>query len=394
MDLLTGIKRSSTDDSEASLQGTSKKQHLSRPKAPLWEAITLNYLDIKALFQHIRSDPDLTVRNPENYGLLYLAIKNENMEAIRLLLLQPSIRVNEPHGPNQELALHCAVNSDLVDAVELLIEHGSVLDLEDSLGHTALTNSLFTRSLSCLQLLIQAGASVTQQDHYGNTPVHFAITNQFPEALDLLVASPLVNIDQPNKRGLSPLALAISLGYSRLVARLLELGANIDQRTRFATVLHHAVYWNRFDAVQALVERGCQLNVINLAEETPLLLAVQHRKTDIVQYLLQNGANPCYSDQDATHTSNLPLLYAANHGLTDLCKLLLTDSTSTYFLKTAIDMSERAGFPITAQTLLLKYQERINTTNNLKTHESPIPVSDQDFSSMVYAFSDDDAHHQ
>ncbi|KAL0074411.1 ankyrin repeat-containing domain protein [Phycomyces blakesleeanus] len=389
MDLLTGIKRSATSNSDTSLQGTNKKPHLAHSNALIWEAITLTHLDIKTLYQYIRSEPDLNGRNPENYGLLYLAIKNENMEAIRLLLLQPSIRVNEPHGPHQELPLHCAVNLSLTDAVELLIEHGSVLDLEDLFGHTALTNSLFTKSLRCLELLMQAGASVTQQDHNGNTPLHFAITNQFPEALELLVSSPLVNVDHPNKRGLSPLALAISLGHNMLVRRLLELGANIDQRTRFATVLHHAVYWNRFDAVQDLVGRGCQVNVINLAEETPLLLAVQHRKTDIVRYLLRKGANPCYSDQDPTHTTNLPLLYAANHGFTDLCKILITDSTSTYFLKSAVDMSERAGHPITAQVLMAKYQERINKENKL---ESPIPVSDHEFSSLVYAFSDDDAH--
>ncbi|PHZ10810.1 ankyrin, partial [Rhizopus microsporus ATCC 52813] len=82
-----------------------------------------------------------------------------------------------------------------------------------------------------------------------------------------------VPIDAHNQRGLSPLALAISFGHSDVAIALIDGGANVNGRTRFATVLHYAITWNRLDVVKKLVEHGCQVNVVNDIEETPLYLA-------------------------------------------------------------------------------------------------------------------------
>ncbi|KAG0191018.1 hypothetical protein DFQ28_001095 [Apophysomyces sp. BC1034] len=323
------------------------------PEAKIWESITLDHLDMKALYQYIRLGGDLALANAEGYGILYLAARNESVEALRILLLQPKLDVNELHGPHGELALHAAASAGQFDAVELLIEHGSKVDVRDTLGHTPLSNSLFGNSYPSTKLLIQSGAALDVEDTQGNSLVHLAVTNNFPEAIEHLLKEG-AEVDKHNARGLSPLALAISLGYMESTHSLLRGGADVDGRTRFATVLHHAVTWNRLEAVQALVERGCNTNVVNVMEETPLLVAVQQRKIDLVKLLLQHGALPASSAQGGI---SLPLLYAANHGYTEMCKLLLTEDTTSFAIRSAAAMSERSGFSSTAAFLRAKLTE-------------------------------------
>ncbi|KAI8096259.1 ankyrin repeat-containing domain protein [Halteromyces radiatus] len=392
----------------------------------LWKAITLTSLDMKALYQYIKTKGDLSETNEDGYGLVYLAARNNSMEALRLLLLTSELDVNTIHGPHKELALHAAASAGSFDAVELLLEHGSDVNLKDTLGHTPLSNSLFAKSLPCTQLLIDAGAALDTIDAQGNTLLHLAVSNQFSEVIPIFMERG-VPVDQNNHRGLSPLAIAIGLGYGSIMTRLLEGGADVNGKTRFATVLHHAVTWNRMDALEALINGGAEINVTNTMEETPLLVAVQQRKIDMVRYLMEHGADPGYNNGNNNTSTNTPLLYAANHGCTELCTLLVTPETSTYFMQIAADMSERASFTATANYIQSKINERLaiqstsettetaasasGTTHpllsssslssptpptaaplNEETIQSPTDILDTDFSALINSFSDDEEY--
>ncbi|KAF7732584.1 hypothetical protein EC973_003331 [Apophysomyces ossiformis] len=385
-------------------QPTARKNSLKRdPEAKIWESISLEHLDMKALYQYIRSSGEATIANAEGYGMLYLAARNQSMEALRILLLQPNIDVNALHGPHGELALHASASAGQFDAVELLIEHGSNVDIRDTLGHTPLSNSLFGKSYPATKLLIQSGASLDVEDSQGNSLIHLAVTNNFPEAIDHLLKDG-AEVDRHNRRGLSPLALAISLGHMESMHCLLRGGADVNGRTRFATVLHHAVTWNRFEAVQALVERGCDINALNVMEETPLLVAVQQRKIDLVKFLLEHGALSAATNQT---NINLPLMYAANHGYTEMCRLLLTEDTTPFSIRSAASMSERSGFTSTTALLRAKLTEPNSppaptttaatstptatiTEKPSSNTASPSRVLDTDFSSLIHTFSDED----
>lgn len=319
----------------------------------IWTSINAERLDIKALYQYIKSkDNSCQVVNKEGYSLLYFAVYNKSMEAIRILLLQPNINVNFLNGPHLESAIHVACVKKLSDAVELLIENGAVLDVKDALGHTPLFNAVFSNSIDCVKLLLKSGRGidVLGTDKLGNTLLHIAASINFSEAIPLLIAHN-IPVDIHNQRGLSPLAVAISLGYLDTANALIDNGADVNGRTKFATVLHYAVTWNRIEIIKKLVELNCNVNVVNLIEETPLYLAVQQRKVDIVKYLIQEAnADPCYT-LDPTNTTNLPLIYAANHGYTEICKLLITENTSKFSIQSSAEMAKRAGFPSTAKFL-------------------------------------------
>ncbi|KAI8646547.1 ankyrin repeat-containing domain protein [Parasitella parasitica] len=393
----SGGKRPATNDNTNS---SSKKSKISKQgEDDIWDSINLEKLDIKALYQYIKSKDNLVnILNSDGYGLLYLAAYNKSVEALRILLLQPNIDVNQLNGPHHELALHAACSKGLFDAVELLIENGSMLDVKDSLGHTPLTNAIFSCCLPCVELLTKSeggeggeGSDTSVTDEQGNTLVHLAATNNFTTVIPLLI-SKKVPVDSLNQRGLSPLAIAISFGHLDVALALIDGGADVNGKTRFATVLHHAVTWNRLEIVKKLVECECDVNVVNEMEETPLYLAVQQRKIDIVVYLIEVAkADPCYMLSNPSNTANLPLLYAANHGYTEMCKILLNSHTSTFFIQTAADMSRRVGFAMTETFLKDSIQERTSTST---TPSDATMTADKDdeaaFASLFNTFSDDE----
>ncbi|CAO3624237.1 unnamed protein product [Mucor hiemalis] len=308
------------------------------------------------------------------------------MEALRILLLQPNMDVNRLNGPHNELALHAACSKGLYDAVELLLENGFIVNIRDSLGHTPLTNAIFSNSLPSVEYLINVGkANVSVIDEQGNNLLHLAASNNFSAAVALLTEKG-VSVDEHNHRGLSPLAIAISLGYIDTANALMEAGADVNGKTRFATVLHHAITWNRLEVVKKLVELNCNVNVVNVLDETPLYLAVQQRKIDIVRFLIEEAkANPCYMPSNASNTTNLPLLYAANHGYTEMSKLSITPSTSNFFIQTSIDMSKRVGHFTTEEFLKEQLELRITQDS-----ETPTTTKEEDFASLFKWFSDDD----
>ncbi|KAI8346754.1 ankyrin repeat-containing domain protein [Blakeslea trispora] len=396
MDL--GNKRAADDLAQS--QSSKRSKSTEDRDGDVFEYITLDNLDIKALYKYIRSkDSDVHVTNKEGYSLLYLAAYNKNLEALRILLLQPNMDVNKLNGPHHEIALHAACSKGLYDGVELLVENGSELNMKDSLGHTPLTNAIFSGSLACIELLLanERGVDLSVIDEQGNNLLHLAVTNNFAKCIPLFIKKGVL-VDEHNYRGLSPLAIAISLGYIETAIALIDNGADVNGRTRFATVLHQAVTWNRIEIVKKLIECNCNPNVVNLLEETPLYLAVQQRKIDIVECLLEAKADPCYMPDSPDNTTNLPLLYAANHGYTEMSKLLITPKTSSFFLQASIDMSARAGHPMTEKSLaeevalrpLDKESETPLTTVTTTTGTDEKQSDDIVFASLFNTFSDEE----
>jgi ankyrin repeat protein len=383
MELIVGEKRSLQDTPDSA----SSEKRL-KVDNDIWKSIHADGLDIKALYQYIKTKGDVHAINGQGYSLLYLAALNRSTEAIRILLLQPNMDVNFSNGPHNELALHAAAAAGEFDAVELLLENGSQVDSKDSLGHTPLTNALLAVSLNCVKCLLETEKiDYLGQDVSGNSLLHLAVIKDFAEAIPLLLEKG-VSVDGPNKRGLSPLAVAISLGYLNSAKALITGGADVNGESRFQSVLHYAINWNRIDVVKLLVDNMCTVNVVNQLDETPLYLAVQQRKIDLVRYLIKEAqADPCYLPSSPT-SGNLPLLYAANHGYTEICDLVITPNTSTYLIESAAAMSRRAGQLGTEKFLLDAVAKRqvaqdVATTPNIEN-------SNVDFGELFNAFSDDE----
>ena len=76
------------------------------------------------------------------------------------------------------------------------------------------------------------------------------------------------------------------------------------------TLLHVACQNGHLEIVQYLVQNGAEVNARNNQKDTPLALACPGRHTDIVKFLMQNGANIDTVNQEG----DSPLAIACKHG--------------------------------------------------------------------------------
>lgn len=88
-----------------------------------------------------------------------------------------------------------------------------------------------------------------------------------------------------NKQGVSPLQLAVTLGYA--------------------------------DGVDALLQAGADVEVSNVAGETPLVTAVHSRDIPIIRMLLGNGANPDRTDNSGRSARDYAALLQGNSQVMD-----------------------------------------------------------------------------
>ncbi|WP_298308339.1 ankyrin repeat domain-containing protein [uncultured Erythrobacter sp.] len=78
---------------------------------------------------------------------------------------------------------------------------------------------------------------------------------------------------------------------------LLQKGGNPNVRDRKGvTPLQIAVRLNYLDGVEALIKGGAQVDIADSQGETPLMTAVHQRNVPLVRLLLEDGANPDIND--------------------------------------------------------------------------------------------------
>jgi ankyrin repeat protein len=106
----------------------------------------------------------------------------------------------------------------------------------------------------------------------------------------------------------------------KLKNNLVDVNMNeLDAADNYNTCLHQAVLLEKKPLVKALIERGADVNSVNIKFETPLHFAVSKQNLDIVTLLLVVGANVTYKDGNL----NTPLHLAIAHSYPQIVKSLL-----------------------------------------------------------------------
>src|SRR5207244_6504791 len=116
----------------------------------------------------------------------------------------------------------------------------------------------------------------------------------------------------------------VSTNELHRVTVLLDYGANLDDRGRYGlTALHYAVRGGKLPLIQLLLERGADVNALDLEGLTPLLhLAKTRSKADpipVMELLAASGANVDARDE----AQGTLLMYFARQGTTEPVRCLL-----------------------------------------------------------------------
>ena len=187
---------------------------------------------------------------------------------------------------------------------------GKDVDMVDSTGRPLLAIAAERGQLEIIRELISRGADLEKKDSRGMTPLYIAAGyNQLAAVQELVVAG--ANIESRNTTlELTPLMPAAESGYNAVAEYLLSKGADAAARSsdgqtalsRLAMMNARTSQSNNVGTAQLLLnnvfaKKGKKpaadyINFPDATGMTPLHRAAGSNNTDILSFLLKNGANP------------------------------------------------------------------------------------------------------
>ena len=182
--------------------------------------------------------------------------------------------------------LSCAIESDRIEMVELLIDRGADLKIRNAQLETPLHLALRNSQKEITTLLIKSGANVNAKNREGHLPIQLVFHREWKDVAELLLTkganlNPEV-INDSYYHGYTLLHIAVENGWIDWTERLLSKGANANAKMVLDTTpLHIAVRKGRYDLVKLLLDRGADVNAKALyamdteASVTPLRILLE-----------------------------------------------------------------------------------------------------------------------
>jgi ankyrin repeat protein len=206
------------------------------------------------------------------------------------------------------------------EAVRSLLKQHADVNATQADGATALAWAAHWDDLETADLLIRAGAHVNAANDYGVTPLSLACTNGSAAMVEKLLRAG-ANPNAVQLEGETPLMTCARTGNAAAVKLLIahEARVNAQETWRGQTALMWAVAERHPEVVQALIDRGAEVDARSKGGFTPLLFAAQQGDVDAAGILLAAGANV----NEAAPNGMTPLLVASSSGQGVLSAFLL-----------------------------------------------------------------------
>lgn len=263
----------------------------------------------------------VNVQNRQGMTGLMLAAEKGSREVVSLLLDEKA-DVNIQNTYKENTALHLATIGGHSDVVRQLIAAKANVSMENSKDMTPLMLAVEKGHHDIFSFILEAKPELNTQDsHDENTALHFAIINNHEEMTkNLIIAKADVNLQ--NKKGITPLMLAVEKGQEVVFGWLLNAKAEVNTRNKSDedTALHLASEAGHADMVKLLIEAKANVNMQNKEGITPLMFAAEKGHQAIFSLLLDGKAE--VNIQNNTNKSSA-LHFASEGGYADMVKQLI-----------------------------------------------------------------------
>merc|ERR1719510_1889857 len=179
---------------------------------------------------------------------------------------------------------------------------------------------------------------VNLTDVNGNTALHYSVSHGNFDVVSFLLDSKVANPNILNKAGytcnmLISLAQINNDAHRAVVRRLFSLGdINIRASQHGQTALMLAVSHGRLEIVQLLVESGADLNIRDEDGSSALMCAAEHGQVEIVKYLLTQPDTDIFA-KDNDGLTALAVAMEAGHrdlGVVLYANMSMSRGTSPY----------------------------------------------------------------
>jgi ankyrin repeat protein len=307
--------------------------------------MTAVWQNLPNMVQHLVSKgADVQITDENDQTPLLTAAKNNHPEVLRILA---TAKAN----------INSTCTSDLLTPLHAGIEH-----------------------LEVVQILLQHGADITATTNEGDTPLDHAIYKNKPESVKAILYESPMKPDLTLQSTKKALLQAAYLGYTEVVALVLEAGGDVnamDNQNRsllclamlqeseilVRTILEYRPNLETRDeknneplhfisnrtpvaSIRLLVNTGRTLTSINKDWETPLHCAVIADNVDAAKYLLSKKPVASSIDTSPFDGAPTPLQSACTRGSLEMIETLLISGSSINACNEGVD-----GSPIMMATL-------------------------------------------
>ncbi|MFZ1388827.1 MAG: ankyrin repeat domain-containing protein [Thiolinea sp.] len=253
------------------------------------------------------------LKTAEQQDALMLAVISNNPSTVQTLLEHAqktgkSLNLNQQDKQGKSL-LHHALAANNLTLLEILLKAGVDPELADHQQRTALLYAVEQGNLTLVKALVEHKASLTARDAQQRTPLLYAIWYYVNEAQDTFkqhLAERIVLIDYLLAQGADLQAvdenqatvLHLGMPVYELGQHLLSKGADIHKLNKEGeTAIFQVIAANYPERqvnayLQVLLDKGLAINARNTYGETLLSKAVRHDKLQVMEYLLEHGADP------------------------------------------------------------------------------------------------------
>ena len=238
---------------------------------------------------------DINGENP-----IHLAARYGRTEALALLCRKSlDMGLISAKSYAESTALHLACSGGHTRIVTELIEFGADLNVTDSNGSTPIAEAAKRGFKAGVRLLFNEGASLLPVEN-GSSPLYEAVMAGNEDLVDELLDMGRTS-GQADLRGILdhrrrfPAMWAAGIGHRSLFERLLDDDSQLTINDADGkSALHHAAQGRNPEIVAALLRQGWLVSHVNTPDSsgrTPLQLAAQAGAVQVVNTLLQHGAD-------------------------------------------------------------------------------------------------------
>ena len=254
------------------------------------------------------------------------AARQGDRGTVRALLKQRAdVKTTEPDGTT---ALHWAVRADDLEMAQLLVRAGADVNAANRFGVTPISLAATNGNAAVIEILLKAGANPNSALPEGETVLMTAARTGKVEPLKWLLTYGADVHAKESWVGETALMWAAAENHAAAVKLLVEVGADINGRSAPSSVprleyprigiiptdlprggwtpLMYAARQGALEAAKELVENGADVNLMDPAGTSAMILAIINSHYDVAAMLLDKGADPNVAD-----VSGMTPLYAA-----------------------------------------------------------------------------------